>query len=75
MYLTGFPIKLHCEIVSAIVRTQRLTVADAVPIKKPQRCYKLKCPSDQTALCTLIDVTTVALDINIPSVLTYFYKM
>ena len=36
---------------SAIVWTQRLTVADAVLIKKPQGCYKLTSQSDRTALC------------------------
>ena len=47
---------------SAIVRTQRLTVADAVLIKKPQGRYKLTSPGDQTALCTPV-VTKVALDV------------
>ena len=53
---------------SAIVRTQRLTVADAGWTKKPQRHYpqrhyKLTSPSDQTALCTPIDVTMVVVDV------------
>ena len=49
---------------SAIVGIQRqLTEADAVSIKKPQGRYKLTSPSDWTALCTLIDVTTVAMDV------------
>ena len=41
--------------------TQRLTVADAVSVKKPQGRYKLTSPSDRTALCTPIDVTTAAM--------------
>ena len=56
-----------------IVGTQRLPEADAVSIKKPQECYKLTSPSDRTALCTLIDVTTVAMDVSIA--LTYLCKI
>ena len=48
---------------SAIVGTQRLTVADAVSIKKPQGRYKLTSPGDRTTLRTPVDVTTVALDV------------
>ena len=40
---------------SVIVGTQRLAVADAVSIEKPQECYKLTNPSDRTTLCTPID--------------------
>ena len=54
--------------------TQRLTVADAVSIKKPQGRYEITSQSDRTALCTLrcYDGSDGC---SISIVLTYFFKM
>ena len=59
---------------SAIVRTQGLTVADAVSIKKPQGRYILTSRSDRTALCTpRCYVGSDGCSISI--LLTYFCKV